>query len=263
VRLREALARNRRDGRRSLVPYVMVDRSRLRGLRATVRAFRDAGATALELGFPFSDPVADGPVLQATADRALQDGTRWSDLLHASRIASDLLPTAVMTYANPVWHRGVARAMSELVASGASGLIVPDLSLEESGPWRREAVRAGISLVLLAAPGIPPDRLDRIARTSRGFLYLVGRYGTTGSAARGSEVDLAPMIARARSAAPKIPVLVGFGIRDPASVRKALRQGADGVIVATALEERVTAGATATELGGFLRHLAAAAATAS
>jgi tryptophan synthase alpha chain len=263
VQLREALARSRREGRSSLVPYVMVDRARARQLPATVRAFRDAGATALELGFPFSDPVADGPVLQATADRALRDGTRWSDLLRASRIASEILPTAVMTYANPVWHRGMARAMAELVASGASGLIVPDLSLEESGPWRREAVRAGLSLVLLAAPGIPFDRLERIARASRGFLYLVGRYGTTGTGARGSAVDLAPMIDRARSAAPGTPVLVGFGIRDSPSVRRALRQGADGVIVATALEERVSRGASASELGAFLCELAAAGSTAA
>jgi len=251
VNLASALARARRQGRPSLVPYVMVDRGRRRSLAATVEAFRSAGATALELGFPFSDPVADGPVLEAAADRALRAGTRWTDLLAACRGASARLPTAVMTYANPVWARGLERGVRELARSGASGLIVPDLSLEESGPWRVAARRAGVALVLLAAPGERPERLERIARTSRGFLYLVGHYGTTGAGVKGSSVDLAPLVARAHRAGPR-PVLIGFGIRDRASVAAALGQGADGVVVATALEERFARGESPRSVGAWL-----------
>ncbi len=202
-----------------------------------VTALRDGGASALELGFPFSDPIADGPVLEAAHARALRNGTRWSDLLAAVRLASRLLPTAVMTYANPLVRRGIDRALRDLADAGATGLIVPDLALEESGPYRAAARRAGVALILLAAPGITEGRMSSIARRSRGFLYLVSHYGTTGGVARGSTIDLRPLVRVARRAAPSRPVLVGFGVRDRSSARRALRTGADGVIVGSALEQ--------------------------
>jgi len=255
VNLADALRHARARGDPAIVPYLMVDRDRTAALVPTVTAFRRAGATALELGFPFSDPVADGPVLEGAAGRSLAHGTRWTDLLGACRAARGILPTAVMTYANPVWQRGLPTALAELATAGASGLIVPDLSLEDSGPWRRAARAAGVSLVLLAAPGEPPERLDRIARTSRGFLYLVGHYGTTGAAAAGASIDLAPLIRRARHAARRLPILVGFGIRDRPSVLAALRQGADGVVIATALEERFRRGDSPAGAGRWLRSV--------
>jgi tryptophan synthase alpha chain len=221
------------------VAYLMVDRRRRALLRSTVQGLRDAGATALELGFPFSDPIADGPVLEAAAGWALRHGTAWSDLLSACRTASGILPTAVMTYANPVWRRGLDRAASELAKAGASGLIVPDLSLEESASWTRAMRRHGVSLVLLAAPGVSSERIRRIARASRGFLYLVSRYGTTGVSTRGTAVDLKPLVEAAHRAAPNLPVLIGFGVRDAASARRAMKTGADGVVIGSALEERI------------------------
>lgn len=257
MRIADVLAEARRTGQASVVPYLLVDRARASRLEETVAAYRDAGATALELGFPFSDPLADGPVLALAAGRALAHGTRWSDLLAAGRRASPILPTAVMTYANPVWRRGLDVAMQELASSGASGLVVPDLALEESGPWRRAARAHGLDLVLLAAPGVAPERLERIARASRGFLYVVGHYGTTGAATRGSSVDLAPILRRARTAAPRLPVLVGFGIRDRETARNAIRQGADGLVVATALEERLGAGRSPAGAASVLRGIAA------
>jgi tryptophan synthase alpha chain len=217
----------------------MVDRVRLPALARTVSALKAAGASALELGFPFSDPIADGPILEAAANAALEHGTRWSDLLRAARTASGILPTAVMTYANPVVRRGLDRAMRELSAAGVTGLIVPDLSLEESLPWRAAARRAGLSLVLLGAPGASPERVRSIARASRGFFYLVSRYGTTGAARGRAAVDLTPLVREAHRAAPRLPVLVGFGVRDRASATRALASGADGVVVGTALEERI------------------------
>ena len=237
--LASALATARRSGATIVVPYLMVDRRRRRGLGATVAALRHAGATALELGFPFSDPIADGPVLEAAANSALGHGTSWADLVTAARISTPALPTAVMTYANPVVRRGLDRAMAELAAAGISGLIVPDLSLEESAPWRAAARRSGLSLVLLAAPGVSPERIGRIARASRGFLYLVSRYGTTGKTRARAAVSLPPLVAAAHRAVPGLPVLIGFGVRDRASARRALATGADGVVVGTALEEQL------------------------
>jgi tryptophan synthase alpha chain len=233
----------------------MVDRFRRSSLRATVTALREGGAVALELGFPFSDPIADGPVLEAAHERALQHGTTWADLLAACRTVSPLLPTAVMTYANPVWHRGIDRALHDLDGAGASGLIVPDLSLEESAPFVAAAQRNHLSLVLLAAPGLDPGRLRRIARASRGFLYLVARYGTTGAGGGGPAVDLRPLVGAAHRAAPDLPVLLGFGVRDRATARAAWRTGADGVIVGSALEERLRARAGADSIARWFRSL--------
>jgi len=236
----------------------MVDRGRRSRLGATTGALRAGGAVAVELGFPFSDPIADGPVLEAAHDRALRNGTTWSDLLAACREVSALLPTAVMTYANPVWHRGLAVALEELSAAGATGLIVPDLSLEEAAPFARAARRHRLSLVLLAAPGTDAVRLARIARASRGFLYLVSRYGTTRGAGGTAGVDLRPLVNAAHRAAPGLPVLVGFGVRDARSARDAWRTGADGIIVGSALEERLGSRAPPEELARWLRTLGAA-----
>ncbi len=255
MRLGDALARRTGAGP-YLVPYVLVDRGRSRRLGATVRALRAGGATAVELGFPFSDPIADGPVLEAASGRALGRGTSWSDLRRGVRVAAAILPTAVMTYANPVWRRGLDRAFEELAAAGASGLIVPDLSWEETGPWRRAARRSGLDLVLFAAPGTSLDRVGRIAAQARGFLYLVARYGTSGSGAARSARELRPMVDAAHRAAPKLAVLVGFGVRDRVTREAALASGADGVIVGTALEERLAAGASYGELTRWVARLA-------
>jgi tryptophan synthase alpha chain len=254
----DALRRARREGRTALVPYLLVDRARSRRIASTVESFRDAGATALELGFPFSDPIADGPVLEAAHDRALRHGTRWSDLLRAASTASARLPTAVMTYANPLWHRRLDRSFRELTGVGVSAVIVPDLSLEESPGFASAARRAGIDLVLLGAPGLPTARLSAIARRSRGFLYLVARYGTTGAGSPTPNIDLAAMVRTARSAAPSGPILIGFGVRDRSSAERALASGADGVIVGSAVEERLDRGDSAVALTRWLSSIAVA-----
>ncbi len=256
MRLASALRDARAGGRTLVVPYLMVDRARRRGLLRTVTALRDGGACALELGFPFSDPIADGPVLEAAHEKALRDGTKWDDLLDALRTASPVLPTAVMTYANPLVHRGLDRSIGDLAAAGATGLIVPDLSFEESVPFRTAARHLGVSVVLLVAPGISPPRLARIARSSRGFLYLVSHYGTTGGVSRGSSIDLRPLVATVRRAAPGLPVLVGFGVRDRASSERALASGADGVIVGSALEEQLRRDPTPRAVTRFVRAIA-------
>lgn len=254
MRLGEALART--EGTPPfLVPYVLVDRRRAPRLGATVTALRAGGVTALELGFPFSDPIADGPVLEAASARALAAGTNWEDLLRALRVASPILPTAVMTYANPMWRRGLDRSLVALQAAGATGLIVPDLSWEESAPWRRAARRIGVDLVLFVAPGVSLERVGRIAAASRGFLYLVSRYGTTGSGGTQSAHELRPLVQAAHRAAPGLAVLVGFGVRDRTTRTAALASGADGVIVGSALEEQLRRDPRAESLTRFVRGI--------
>jgi tryptophan synthase alpha chain len=254
VRLGSALRKSRLDGP-LLVPYVLVDRRRRGTLPALVGALRAGGANAVELGFPFSDPIADGPVLEAAAGRSIAAGTKWTDLLAAVRQASAVLPTAVMTYANPVWSRGLGRAVKELREAGAMGLIVPDLSLEESNPWRRTTRAGGLDLVLLAAPGVAPERVRRIARESRGFVYLVSRYGTTGAGATHGGGALPALVRAAHEGNPTLPVLVGFGVRDRGTAAAGRATGADGVIVGTALEERIAAGAGPAALTRWMRTL--------
>ncbi len=161
-----------------------------------------------------------------------------------------------MTYANPVLAHGLRPGMDSLRRAGAGGLIVPDLSFEEAGPWVRAARGAGLALVLLAAPATSPERVGWIARRSRGFLYLVSRYGTTGRDRPTGAADLAPLVRAAHRAAPRLPVLVGFGVRDRASSARALKSGADGVIVGSALEERIRGRASASDLEAFLRVIA-------
>ena len=258
MRLGSAIGAARRSARAIVVPYVMVDRSRRARLRSVVTALREGGATALELGFPFSDPIADGPVLAAAHEHALLHGTSWDDLIHAVRVSAAILPTAVMTYANPLVHRGIDRSVSALAGAGAIGLIVPDLSLEESAPFRAAARRHRLDLVLLAAPGTEVQRMAAIARGARGFLYLVSHYGTTGGTQRGTSVDLRPLVAAARRARPDLPILIGFGVRDARTARRALATGVDGVIVGTALEERLSRGDTPDSLRRFVAAIAAA-----
>lgn len=240
--LAAALSSARAAGRPITVPYLLVDRRRRSRLGGLLDVLRDAGADAVELGFPFSDPIADGPVLEAAAARALEHGTGWQELLVQARIASAKLPTAVMTYANPVWHHGLDSAVGALARAGVTGLIVPDLSFEESAPWSRAGHRHGVSLVQLAAPAASPERVGRIARASEGFLYLVSRYGTTGTDRPTGSEGLAPLVRASHRSAPDLAVLVGFGIRDRPTALAARASGADGVVVGSALEERIARG---------------------
>ena len=258
MRLASAFAEARTNGRTIVVPYLLVDRHRRTRTRAIVRALAETGATGLELGFPFSEPIADGPVLAAAHARSLGHGTTWEDLLADLRDAAPILPTAVMTYSNPLLRHGLDRTLAEIAEAGGSALIVPDLSLEETPPFRAAARRAGLSLVLLVAPGVSADRVRRIAEASTGFLYVVGQYGTTGGPAKGARAELGPMIEEAWSAHPDLPVLVGFGIRDRASAERALASGADGVVVGTAIEQLVGHGADLAPLRRWMTDVAGA-----
>ena len=231
-RIAEAFAAARAEGRRAaLMPYLMGGYPTLEGSRGVLSAYVEGGADLIELGIPFSDPLADGPVIHAAGVAALRAGVRVEDALALAGEAP--VPVVVMCYANPIFARGLERFVDLLARSGASGLIVPDLPLEEAPAVLEACDGAGIALVPLVAPTTPDERLARIGARARGFLYTVSVTGTTGERA-GLDGDLAAVVARAR-AGTAVPVAVGFGIGTPEQAAAAAAAGADGVIVGSRL----------------------------
>jgi tryptophan synthase alpha chain len=215
--------------RAALMPYLMGGFPDPATSRAIAEAYADAGADLIELGVPFSDPIADGPVIQAAATRALEAGTTVEDVLAIAAALAPRLPVVLMTYANLVLARGVERFAADAAAAGASGLIVPDLPLEEAPAVLAACEAAGLALVPLVAPTTTPERLERIGARARGFLYTVSVAGTTGERAALAET-FAGVVARAKGAT-AVPVALGFGIATPEQAAQAADAGADGVIV--------------------------------
>jgi tryptophan synthase alpha chain len=237
-------------GSAALMPYMMGGFPDLAGSRAIGEAYADGGADLVELGIPFSDPLADGPVIQAAGTAALQAGTGVDDVLAICQGLAERLPVVAMCYANLVLARGVEEFARALAAAGGSGLIVPDLPHEEAAAVLEACQGAGLALVPLVAPTTPEDRLELIGARARGFLYTVSVTGTTGER---RSLDLDAVIARAK-AHTRVPVAVGFGIGTPEQAEAAARAGADGVIVGTRL---VRAAAEADDPGAEVRELVA------
>jgi tryptophan synthase alpha chain len=233
-RIAEAFARARADGRRAaLMPYLMGGFPDLETSAGIGAAYAEAGAHLVELGVPFSDPLADGPVIHAAGTAALRAGARVSEVLEVGRVIAQRLPVVAMCYANPILARGTERFVGGLVEASISGLIVPDLPLEESPELRGLCDEAGIALVPLVTPTTPVERLARIGTGARGFVYTVSLTGTTGERAS-LDGALAGLVGRVRSHF-SVPVAVGFGIGTPEQATAAAAAGADGVIVGTRL----------------------------
>lgn len=219
----------------------------------------EAGCPAFEVGIPFSDPVADGPVIQQTSSQALANGVTWSTALRLIRRATQEsgLPAIAMTYCNPLHAQGLEKAMSELFAAGVRGVIVPDLTMEEGETYQEAAMAAGIDLIYLAAPTTPPARLAELAKRTRCFLYLVAVRGVTG-ARQALPPDFEAAARRASELSP-VPVLAGFGVSTPA---QAAQVGAvcHGAIVGSALLQALSeapaseARATTREFLGAMRE---------
>ena len=234
----EAALRARRDaGGRAFVPYVTggypgVNPGLLRRLEA-------AGADAIEVGVPFSDPVMDGGVIQEASAEALRGGARLTDILAAIGEAATDVPIALMTYVNPVYRHGIGVFLDDAAAAGVAGVIVPDLPVDESALLEGAAAERGVDAVLLAAPGTTTERLREIGRRSRGFVYCVATYGVTG--ARESLDETAKGVVGALRAQTDLPLLVGVGIGTPSQAMEVCAF-ADGVVVGSALMARVVAG---------------------
>ena len=219
------------DGRAALMPYLMGGFPDLDASLAIGEAYADGGADLVELGVPFSDPLADGPVIHAAGTRALASGATVPAVIELGRALAERVPVVLMCYANLVMARGVERFADELAAAGLSGLIVPDLPLEESEATLAACDAAGLALVPLVAPTTPEDRLRRIGAQARGFVYTVSVTGTTGER---TELDPAALLARVRAHV-RVPLALGFGIARPEQAAAAAAAGADGVIVGSRL----------------------------
>lgn len=228
-----ALRARRGSGGKSLVPYLT---GGLGDWTTTVRAAAAAGADGIEVGIPFSDPVMDGPVIQEANDRALAAGATPPGLLDELAGVDAGLPLAAMTYANLVYRFGWERFAHRCGEVGVSGVILPDLPLEEVGPWCDAADAAGVETILLAAPTTSDKRLEAICARGRGFLYAVGLLGITG--ARDTLASSAKVIAARAKQVTDLPVLVGVGIGTPQQAAEVC-EVADGVVVGSAFVRRM------------------------
>lgn len=257
-RLGELVEQLRRDGVRPVVPFVTAGFPDLETCRGALRGVKDAGCRLVEIGVPFSDPVADGPVIQAASQRALAQGMTPAGCLELAAWAQRELDLSVvlMGYLNPVLRMGAAAFTRAAAAAGVAGVIVPDLPLDESAPLGAALAEAGIDLVLLVAPTTDGERLRRHAERAAGFLYLVSTTGVTGTGA-GAGDDLEAYVSRVRAAC-ALPLYVGFGVGTAVQAAR-VAACADGAIVGSALLRRLestseaeAARATAAEFIGEL-----------
>jgi len=248
--LEASLRASRDKGRKLLVPYVTgglgTDWAEI------VRAVADAGADAIEIGVPFSDPVMDGPVIQEASELALRSGATPVTIFDELRTIDAGVPIAVMTYYNLAFHMGHQRFAESLAAAGVSAAILPDLPLEEVGPWATAADAAGVETVLLAAPTAPDERLPLVCARARGFVYAVGLLGVTGE--RDALAASSLVIARRLKAITDKPVLVGVGVSNAAQAVEICAE-ADGVVIGSALMRRVLEGMGPTGAGEFIAEV--------
>ncbi|CAB4588314.1 unannotated protein [freshwater metagenome] len=248
-----SLRATRESGRKLLIAYVTG------GLHDewpdVVRAVADAGADAIEIGIPFSDPVMDGPIIQEASELALRDGASPVTVLDTLRTIDAGVPLAVMTYYNLAFHMGHERFASLMYEAGVRAAILPDLPLEEVGPWATAADSAGIETVMLAAPTAPDERLPRVVARSRGFVYAVGLLGVTGE--RDALAESSRVIARRLKAITDKPVLVGVGVSNGQQAAE-VSQVADGCVIGSALMRRVVEGEGPAGAGAFIADVRAA-----
>lgn len=234
--LESHLRRVRDGGRKMLVPYLT---GGLPGWLDMVAAAVDAGVDAVEIGIPFSDPAMDGPVIQAASEQALAAGATPQSILDGIAGLDVDVPIVAMTYYNPVFRMGDARFAGAMADAGFSGIILPDVPVEEQGPWRQAADVAGVETVMLAGPITPDDRLRLVCEHTRGYLYGVNLMGITGE--RASVADTSAVLARRLKAVTDVPILMGFGVSTPEQAVE-VAEPADGVIVGTAFVRRILEG---------------------
>ena len=227
------------DHKPGLVVYLTAGDPSLDATRAIALAAIDAGADVIELGVPFSDPLADGPVIQRASERALARGTRLKDVLGLAREIRAARPSAglvIFSYFNPILRYGLARFADDAAAAGADGVLVTDIIVEEADEYLAEMKRVGLAPIFLAAPTSPDDRLEAIASHSQGFVYAISRTGITGTQ-QSLTSDAAALVARIRRWTP-LPVAVGFGISNAEHVAQVARF-ADAAVIGSAIVELI------------------------
>ncbi|KAI5425789.1 tryptophan synthase alpha chain [Lathyrus oleraceus] len=235
VGLSETFKRLKEQGKVALIPYVTAGDPDLSTTAEALKVLDSCGCDIIELGVPYSDPLADGPVIQAAATRALARGTNFDSIIAMLKEVIPHLstPIALFTYYNPILKRGTGKFMATVRDTGVHGLVVPDVPLEETKMLREEAKKNGIELVLLTTPTTPANRMKAIVDAAEGFVYLVSSVGVTG--ARASVSAKVQALLRDIKEATTKPVAVGFGISTPEHVKQLAGWGADGVIVGSAI----------------------------
>jgi len=250
----------RGEGRKGLIAYLTAGDPAPERTPALAGALERGGAALIELGVPFSDPIADGPVIQRGAERALKAGTRLRDVLDVARQIrrKSEIPLLLFTYLNPVLRYGFEALARDAAAAGIDGCLLTDLSVEEAAPHAGAMRRAGLDTVFLAAPTSTPERLKLVAKYSSGFIYLVSRTGVTGESATLAD-SVAPLVASVREIS-GLPLAVGFGISRPEHVAQVCRL-ADAAVVGSAfvhlIERNLNDASLEARLEAFTRELAA------
>ncbi|MDP8971846.1 MAG: tryptophan synthase subunit alpha [Actinomycetota bacterium] len=224
------------EGRVALVPYLTAGYPTLEDAYAVGEAYVEAGADAVEIGVPFSDPLADGPTIQDTTTRALENGADLGYCLELASQFADRVPVLLLIYYNSVYARGVRSFLDDAAAAGVSGLVIPDLPIDEALDFREMAAEKGVSICPLAAPTTDDERLDSIAEAASGFVYCVSVAGVTGAREK-LPPGAVELLRRARARVP-VPVVLGFGI---SSAEAAVEAGAeaDGIIIGSKLMQIV------------------------
>ncbi len=243
-------------GRKAFVAYVMAGDPDFETSLEVVRGLPGAGVDVIELGLPFTDPMADGPTIQLAGQRALDGGMtleRTLELARAFRDGDQTTPIVLMGYYNPIYSRGVGQFLSAAKEAGIDGLIVVDLPPEEDSELCLPAQAAGLNFIRLATPTTDDKRLPRVLQNTSGFVYYVSITGITG-AAEAQAGDVGPEVARIKSAT-DLPLVVGFGVNTPAKSR-AIAEVADGVVVGSAIVSKIGAGEPVDDVLAFVKTLA-------
>jgi tryptophan synthase alpha chain len=237
-RIAASFSAARKDGRAAFVPYITAGDPNLERTVELVQALQRSGADAVELGVPFSDPIADGPTNQRAAERALEAGTSLAKILrtvHEIR-SSEEIPIILFSYSNPVVRYGIERFAADAAAAGVDGLLLTDVPVEEMSRFNAPLKRAKIDPIMLVTPTSTKERIKAAAKLGRGFLYFVSRTGVTGTRPELAS-ELAEQVRKVRKLS-RLPVAVGFGISTPAQVRQ-VASFADGVVVGSAIVDRI------------------------
>ena len=256
TRIDQTFAALKAEGKKAFVAYVMAGDPDYDRSLEIVRGLPETGVDIIELGLPFTDPMADGPTIQAAGQRALERGQtleRTLEMARAFRAENDRTPIVLMGYYNPIYNRGVERFLEDAREAGIDGLIVVDLPPEEDDELCLPAQRAGLNFIRLATPTTDDKRLPKVLTNTSGFVYYVSITGITGSAAA-QATDVGPEVARIK-AQTDLPVIVGFGISAPESARE-IAGVADGAVVGSAIVSQIAQGKPVAEVLDFVRSLA-------
>ena len=230
--LDELFVKTRSENRAALIAYIPAGFPSIEGCKKVIQAFVDGGVDAIEIGFPYSDPVMDGPTIQAAADRSLAQGTGAKEVFQALKVATDAgVAAVVMTYWNPIEKYGVEKFAQSIADNGGSGVITPDLTIEESASWKEAVEKIGINPIYVVAPSTTDARLPKVTSRCSGFVYAASLMGVTGT--RTSVSSGAPdLVARIRTTT-DLPIAVGLGVSTREQA-KGVAGYADGVIVGSA-----------------------------